>query len=142
MQIVFGMKRPKSFIENSILRQSKEYQDLRRTLPPPTTPEVLASNRAILQEARDKILKVHPRWPEVEQERKEDAIREANGEFERRPPKPPMPKPLPAIIRKPTWPRKTEFVPPTQEEIEANDRICEAAYQYVHALSQGKIQPR
>lgn len=87
MQIFFGIKRPKAFIANSILRQSKEYQRVRSSLPKPTTPEIRASNRAILDELKEKILRADPRWPEVEEERKQDAIREARGEFsEERPP--------------------------------------------------------
>lgn len=50
MQIFFGIKRPKAFIENSILRQDEEFQRLKHRLPEPTTPEILASNRAILKE--------------------------------------------------------------------------------------------
>ncbi|MFU0841130.1 MAG: hypothetical protein ACFWTZ_00670 [Burkholderia sp.] len=87
MQIIFGMKRPKAFIANSILRQNKEYQRLISSLPEPTTPEILASNRAILDELAEKILRADPHWPEVEEERKQDAIREARGEFsDERPP--------------------------------------------------------
>jgi hypothetical protein len=87
VQIFFGIKRPKAFIANSILRQNKEYQRLICSLPDPTTPEILASNRAILDELAEKILRADPHWPEVEKERKLDAIREARGEFsDERPP--------------------------------------------------------
>ncbi len=86
MQIFFGIKRPKAFIANSILRKDKEFQRLLRSLPEPTTPEILASNRAILKEYIDRVLPKHPRWPEVEAERKMDAEREAKGEFKGRPP--------------------------------------------------------
>lgn len=87
MQIIFGMKRPKSLIANSILRQNEEYQRVLSSLPEPTTPEILTSNKAILDELEEKILRADPRWPEVEEERKQDAIREARGEFsDERPP--------------------------------------------------------
>jgi hypothetical protein len=87
VQIIFGMKRPKALIANSILRNNEEYQRVLCSLPEPTTPEILASNKAILAELREKILRADPRWPEVEEERKQDAIREARGEFsEERPP--------------------------------------------------------
>jgi hypothetical protein len=87
VQIIFGMKRPKSLIANSILRKNEEYQRVLSSLPEPTTPEILASNKAILAELREKILRANPRWPEVEEERKQDAIREARGEFsDERPP--------------------------------------------------------
>ena len=88
MQIFFGIKRPKAFIENSILREDPEYQRLYDSLPDATTPEILASNRAILKEYRDRVMPKHPRWPEVEAERKMDAEREAKGEFNNQEPPP------------------------------------------------------
>lgn len=86
MQIFFGIKRPKAFIANSILRKNKEYQRLIQSLPEPTTPEILANNKAVLEELEERILRADPRWPEVEAERKMDAEREAKGEFKGRPP--------------------------------------------------------